>query len=67
MAGAFEQQADSHLDRRIVIHDQYSRQSKRFSALWNQSTASSEFCRIVVLPQLFHARERSGTKPLKCR
>jgi hypothetical protein len=31
MAGAFEQQADGQLDRSIVIHDQYSRQSKKFS------------------------------------
>ena len=46
MAGAFEQQADGHLDRRIVIHDQYSCQSKKFSGLcWNQING-----RLRVLP-----------------
>jgi hypothetical protein len=31
MACAFQQQADGHLDRYVVIHDQYSCQSKKFS------------------------------------
>jgi len=61
MAGTFEQQADGHLDRRIVIHHQYPCQSKKFSALrWNQSTTSREFSRIAMSLQLFHARERSS-------
>jgi hypothetical protein len=46
MAGALEQQADGHLDRRIVIHDKYSRQSKKFSGFrWNQING-----RLRVLP-----------------
>jgi hypothetical protein len=46
MAGALQQQANGHLDRRIVIHDQYPCQSKMFSApLWNQING-----RLRVLP-----------------
>jgi hypothetical protein len=46
MAGALEQQADGHLDRRIVIHDKYSCQSKKFSGpRWNQING-----RLRVLP-----------------
>jgi hypothetical protein len=46
MAGALEQQANGHLDRRIVIHDKYSCQSKKFSGpRWNQING-----RLRVLP-----------------
>jgi hypothetical protein len=37
MSGALQQQADSHLDRRIVIHDQYACQSKTFSGSLRES------------------------------
>jgi hypothetical protein len=61
MARAFQQQADGRLDRRIVIHDQYSCQNKKLSKpRWNQSTAGCEFCRIPVLSQLSRRLERSG-------
>jgi hypothetical protein len=46
MAGALQQQTDGHLDRYIVIHDQYSCQSKKFSGpRWNQVNG-----RLRVLP-----------------
>jgi hypothetical protein len=61
MAGALEQQADGHLDRRIVIHDKYSCQSKKFPGPAGiKSTAGCEFCRILVLSQLLPRQERSG-------
>jgi hypothetical protein len=48
MAGAFQQQADGHLNRHIVIHDQYSCQSKKFSGPgWNQING-----KLRVLPNL---------------
>ncbi len=53
MPGALQQQTDDHLDRHIIIHDEYHRQIKRFSGpRWNQVTAGCKFCRIRVLPQL---------------
>jgi hypothetical protein len=46
MAGALQQQADGRLDRHIVIHDQYSCQSKKFPGpRWNHVNG-----RLRVLP-----------------
>jgi hypothetical protein len=52
MSGSLKEQADGHLDRRVVIHNQYPCQSKKFSAPCRiKSTVSCELRRIAVLPQ----------------
>ena len=61
MASAFEQQANGGLDRRIVIHDQYSCQNTPLRARAGiRSTAGCEFCRNPVLLQRFPRPGRSA-------
>src|SRR5437016_2371779 len=59
MAGALQQQADGHLDRYIVIHDQYSCQSKKFSGLrWNQVNGR---LRVLPNPRIAATASPAGT------
>ena len=61
MVGALQQQADGHLDRHIVIHDQYSCQSESSPGCAGiKSTAGCESCRILMSRQLLPRQERSG-------
>ena len=50
VAGAFQQQADGHLNRHVVIHDQYSCQGQVLRRRWN-THASCKSCRKLALPQ----------------
>jgi len=62
MAGALQQQADGHLDRRIVIHDQYSCQSKKFSGPgWKQVNGK---LRVLSNPRVVATASPAGTFPV---
>jgi hypothetical protein len=61
MACAFQQQANGHLDRHIIIYDQYSCQSKMFSVSgWNQASGG-----LRILPHHHAAATASPTGTLR--